>query len=159
MKKLMAWVLAASCLPSVALARGNHPMAGCGLAYVLFSKDDNSQGIQILASTTNNLWGTQSFGITSGTSGCTPDGTVAKNKEAEVFADVNYKNLQQEMAVGGGEYLNAFADILGVKADRRADLFQIFRQNYASFFPSSADSTHLLDAVYKTLEENPSLVG
>ena len=61
--------------PSLALAKGgNHPMAGCGLGYVLFGHNDNSPIMQVLAATTNGISGNQTFGMTTGTSGCTDDG-------------------------------------------------------------------------------------
>src|SRR5690348_16051396 len=59
MKKLAAISTAALMMsPTLLLAAKNHPMAGCGLGYVLLSHDDNSKGIQILGATTNNT-GTQ----------------------------------------------------------------------------------------------------
>ncbi len=68
-KVLLAMFVAAITLPSVALAKGNHPMAGCGLGYVLFSNKENDKVTQILGATTNATSGNQTFGMTSGTSG------------------------------------------------------------------------------------------
>ncbi|HMX95743.1 MAG TPA: DUF3015 family protein, partial [Elusimicrobiota bacterium] len=77
MKKLLALGFVAAMVPSLALAKGgNHPMGGCGLGYVLFGNNDNTPVMQILAATTNGTSANQTFGMTSGTSGCTEDGAV-----------------------------------------------------------------------------------
>jgi hypothetical protein len=160
MKKIVALALAASFLPSVLLADGNHPMAGCGLAYALFSSRDNSKPIQVLASTTNNLWGTQSFGITSGTSGCTEDGAVKFVAEAEVFAEVNLKEISREMAAGGGEYLNSFASLLGVRADKRTEFFRMTQEKYTALLPSAeTGSVELLNNLSRELSARPELLS
>src|SRR4051812_45776931 len=105
MKKLIAVsAVVTGLLPALALGVGNHPMAGCGLGYLLFSNKDNSKVTQVLGGTTNGTFGSQTFGISSGTSGCTEDGAVKFAKETEVFAAVNLKNLQHDMAAGEREY-------------------------------------------------------
>jgi hypothetical protein len=143
-----------------AQAVGNHPMAGCGLAYLLFAKDNNTQGIQILASTTNNLYGTQSFGITSGTSGCTKDGALAFNREVEVYAAVNLTNLAEEMAKGEGEYVGAFASLLGATDETRPMVLKLFQEKYTVLFPSEeTNSIEMLDALKAELSAHPELLG
>src|SRR5882762_7019290 len=113
MKKLLALSLATLLVPTLALAAGNHPMAGCGLGYMLMSNKDNSKVSQVLGATTNGTSGSQTFGITSGTSGCTDDGAVKWAKAAEVYAEVNLDSLRREMAIGKGEYVETFASLLG----------------------------------------------
>ncbi|HRY30544.1 MAG TPA: DUF3015 domain-containing protein [Elusimicrobiota bacterium] len=160
MRKLIACALAVALFPTALMAAGNHPMAGCGLAYILFSKDNNSKAIQILASTTNNLYGTQTFGITSGTSGCTENGTVKFGKEAELYAEINLKELTRDMARGEGEYLGTFAGLLGVQDARRAEFFQLTQQKYGSLVPSAeTSSTEMLNALSKEMASHPELLG
>ena len=160
MKKLLALVLVAGLLPTALLAKGNHPMAGCGLAYVLFASKDNTQGIQILASTTNNSISPQSFGITSGTSGCTEDGAVKFAKEAELYAEINLKDISRDMVSGGGEYLTAFAGLLSVPAAKRPAFFQLVQKNYAVLFPTAqTGSTEMLSALQAQLAAHPELLS
>lgn len=141
-------------------AVGNHPMAGCGLAYLLFSKDNNTKGIQILAGTTNNLYGTQTFGITSGTSGCTEDGKLAFNREVEVYAAINLTNLAEEMAKGEGEYVVAFASLLGATDETRPMMLKLFQDKYSVLFPSEeTNSIEMLDALRLELSAHPELLA
>src|SRR6185295_1125486 len=122
MRKVIALGLLASLLPTLAIARGNHPMGGCGLGYLLMSNKDNDKVTQVLGSTTNGTFGSQTFGISSGTSGCTEDGTVKFARATEVFADVNLTSLRHEMATGEGEYVNTFAALIGANDATRSQM-------------------------------------
>lgn len=140
-KAFIAACIAVLIAPLSLLAEGgNHPMAGCGLGYVLFGHSDNSQVMQILAATTNGTCGNQTFGMTTGTSGCTQDGAVKFAKEVEVFAEVNLDTLRREMAAGDGEFVRTFAALLGAEGDGIPSLVHLFQENYETLFPS-ADTT------------------
>ena len=64
---------------AVGVAQAQQENTGCGLGTMLF---DGQQGIapQVLAVTTNGTSGNQTFGITSGTLGCTQDGVVKSSQ-------------------------------------------------------------------------------
>jgi len=160
MKRLLAIGLSAALLPSLALATGNHPMAGCGLGYLLLSNKDNEQVTQILGATTNGTFGTQTFGISSGTSGCTKDGAVKLARATEVFAEVNLDSLRKEMAAGQGEYVNTFASLLGATDATRPAMVRLFQTQYTTLFPSSnTTSDEMLNRVAQTLAQHPELLG
>ncbi len=93
------------------LSAKNYGMAGCGLGSIVIGSKPGI--VQIFAATTNGTSGNQTFGITSGTSNCTADGIVLKEKEQEIFVHLNFESLEKEMAVGSGEKLSAFANLLG----------------------------------------------
>src|SRR6266511_3602698 len=91
---------------TAALAAGNPDTGpGCGLgklAWADFGKQKNI-GPQVLMATTNGTFGSQTFGISTGTSGCTNDGKVWAEYKVTMFAEINFDNLSQEMAQGHGE--------------------------------------------------------
>ena len=162
MKKQWIFGLLAGALffATAAQAAGNHPMAGCGLAYMLFAKDDNSKGTQILAATTNGFFGAQIFGITSGTSGCTEDGMVSLEKELELFASINLNNLAEEMAKGSGEYVIAFAALLGADEKTQPIFLNFFQERYEVLFPSEETTAiEMLEALKVELAKHPELIG
>jgi len=159
MKRQLIFGLVAGALfaATAAQAVGNHTMAGCGIGYLLFGKSSNEKGSQILASLTNNIIGDQTFGITSGTSGCTEDELLKIN---EVFAAVNLNNLAEEMAKGSGEYVTAFASLLGADETTRPILLSFFQENYEQLFPSEETTTiEMLHALELALAEHPDLFG
>lgn len=130
---------------STMISANDWGMAGCGLGAVIFGAEGN----QILASTTNGIYGNQSFGITSGTSNCTDDGAAYLKHQQEVFAHVNYKGLKQDMAAGQGEKLDAFANLLGCPA---AKLASVSKENHKEFFADSENPSNLLSAVKSNTE-------
>jgi Protein of unknown function (DUF3015) len=145
-------------IPVSAEAVGNHPMAGCGLAYFLYAHRDNAKATQIFGATTNASFGTQTFGISSGTSGCTEDGAVKLAKETEVFAAVNLSNLRQNMAAGEGPYAAAFARLLGATKSQETAMLSFFQIHYPALFPSASTSAQeMLMTLSKELAQHPVL--
>src|SRR5215813_15499169 len=65
---LSAGVAHADAENPAAHGKSTYGTAGCGLGSMVFG--DQKGAIQILAGTTNWLFGTQTFGITTGTSNC-----------------------------------------------------------------------------------------
>ena len=118
---------------SVAHAQG-YGMAGCGLGTYVFK--DNTTGAQILAATTNGTFGSQTFGITSGTSNCTSGGVVKAQREQAAFAEVNFQDLKRNMAAGGGEFLTSFATLLGCEDSAKPALAKMTQSKYESILPT-----------------------
>lgn len=139
MKKLLAVASVAALFPAVAMAQANN-IGSCGWGSKLF---DGQSGIapQVLAVTTNGTFGNQTFGITSGTSGCTQDGTVRSNWKTAMFIDGNKEKLARDMSVGSGEALDSLAHLLGVEAADRDQFDRVARENMQRIFPSSNAGT------------------
>jgi hypothetical protein len=155
MKKIVAMMaVIALGIPGLAMAKGgSHPMAGCGLGYILFGHNDNSPIFQVLAATTNGTSGNQTFGMTTGTSGCTEDGAVKFVKEAEVYAEVNLDTLRREMAMGQGEYVNSFAALIGARGEEIPAMVSLFQSKYDVLFPTSATtSSEMLENLTSVLK-------
>ena len=146
-------------LPLAAFAGNNHPMAGCGLLYMAGLRN-NEPIPQIVGSLFNNFYGTQTFGISSGTSGCTEAGLVAMSVEAEVYAEANFKELQRDIAIGNGEFVAGLADLLGVRAENRPAFFQLLQDKYTALFPSAdTRSLDMLNALKRELGQRPDLLA
>jgi hypothetical protein len=136
---------------------------GCGLGKLLWGQPGftGKHHIlqQVLASTTNGTFGTQTFGISTGTSGCTNDGIIASNEKVNVFADVNLDRLRQEMAHGQGEYLASLATLLGIPAERHGEFFTLAQDKYTVLFKSEqTTSGEMLMALNQELSAHPGLV-
>jgi hypothetical protein len=141
---------------ATASAQG-YGLAGCGLGSVIFG-NDSAMIKQILAATTNGVFGNQTFGITSGTMNCTMGGMVKLDREQEAFVEVNFRDLKRDMAAGGGEFLNSFATLLGCEEGARPALARMTQQSYATLVPS-ADTTpmQLLGALKASVKATPAL--
>jgi len=113
--------------------------AGCGLGSMVFGTEQG--GVQVLAATTNGT-GIQTFGITTGTSNCSPEGLVMLDKEREVFAQKNYSSLVKEMAVGEGENLETLAGLFGCSQDTHNDFGTLVQDNFGSIVKSETTSSN-----------------
>jgi Protein of unknown function (DUF3015) len=136
MKKLLT-ALALLALPIAAHADN---VGGCGWGSKLM---DGKKGVapQVLAVTTNGTLGNQTFGISSGTSGCSQDGAVMSKWKTAMFIDGNKEQLARDMASGGGETLDSLAHLLGVSEEHRAQFNRVAQQNLTKIFPSSEVAT------------------
>jgi hypothetical protein len=159
MRRALALLALLVLAPVAAMAKNSHPMAGCGLIYAAGVRD-NKTGPQIVASLFNGFFGTQTFGITSGTSGCTENGLVAMAVETEVFAEVNFENLRRDMAAGRGDYVTTLADLVGVKAAKREDFFVLLKDKYAVLIPSArTTSAEMLEMLRRELALQPDILA
>lgn len=121
---------------SFAYAAGD---AGCGLGSLIISK--NSKLLQLFAVTTNGTFGSQTFGITSGTSNCSSSGLVMNEKEIEYFVEVNQDDLSREMAQGHGGKLETLAALHGCVSPTAAQAFGAKAQaQYEEILPSAKTS-------------------
>jgi len=138
-------------------AHAQYGMAGCGLGSVVF-QGDNSTVKQVLASTTNGTFGTQTFGITSGTSNCTSGGVVKAEREQAAFAEVNFQDLKANMAAGGGEFLSSFATLLGCEDSAKPVLAKTLQSKFETIVPSTSTTPiEMLVAVKKEIKASSNL--
>ena len=91
----------------LAMAANPDTGPGCGLGKLAWGDYAHQKNIapQVMMATTNGSFGSGTFGISSGTSGCTNDGKVMAEHKTTLFAQLNFENLSQEMAQGQGEHL------------------------------------------------------
>ena len=142
MKKFLisaAFIAAFSVSPAFAL-----DSTGCGLGSIIF-KGQAGTIQQILAVTTNGSFGTQTFGISSGTSGCDQNGRVSGGT-GKIFAFLE-KNMEQfavDAARGRGETIDTIAALTGTSSDK---VGEVVKENFAFILDS-----HDVSAVTVTLK-------
>mgnify|MGYP003693813587 CR=1 FL=1 len=107
---------------------------GCGLGKLAWGDFSHQKNIgpQVLMATTNGTFGSNTFGISFGTSGCTNDGKVWAEQKTTMFAQLNFENLSQEMAQGQGEHLASLATLMGVPPSTRRRSLRMTQERYTS---------------------------
>jgi hypothetical protein len=133
---------------------------GCGLGKVAWQNYPHQKviGIQTMEATTNGLMGNQTFGITSGTSGCTNDGKFWASEKVNVFAALNFENLAQDMAQGQGEHLASLATLMGIPATQQPAFFAMTQEKYASLISAGETSpVALVKALNDAVATHPML--
>ena len=132
MKKLIAGaVLLIASSSAMAEAPGG---PNCGWGNMLF---EGQSGLvyHFLASTTNGTSGNNTFGMTSGTNGCSVSGKLTYSGKAMVTA--MFDEFSADVAVGQGETLNAVAVAYGVAKEDRAAFAELAHANFATLYPSA----------------------
>ena len=133
--------------------------SGCGLGKLAWQDYPHKKNIapQVMMATTNGTFGSQTFGISSGTSGCTNDGHILTQHKVNVFASINFDNLSQEMAQGHGEHLTSLATLMGVPVEQHPEFFALTQAEYQSLVKSGAAApTATIAALYDALDKNPT---
>ena len=124
-------VLASSSGEAKAQAYG---MAGCGLGSVVFG--DAPGLVQVFAGTTNGTFGSQTFGITFGTSNCVDgSGGVASTRS---FVETNREVLAKDISRGSGETIATLATLAGCSDE--SSVGRTLQSNFGRIFPSAAAS-------------------
>ena len=136
------------------MALGNPPNngPGCGLGKLAWADSSQKETIggQVLMATTNGTFGAQTFGLSSGTSGCTNDGKIFASEKVNVFTALNFDNLSQEMAQGQGEHLTSLATLMGIPKENHQDFFAMTQENYTTLVQAGESSPK---AVVKALHD------
>ncbi|MFN8370533.1 MAG: DUF3015 family protein [Bacteriovoracaceae bacterium] len=126
MKKIFVATLLLSSLQAFS-SDSDFGMGGCGLGSMIMGKDGN----QVLAITTNGT-GTQSFGITSGTSNCNPP-DEDKTAKLQKFIEANHVFVETDIARGNGETISSISKIL----ECNGDIAHKLQSNYATIYSDS----------------------
>ena len=132
---------------------------GCGLGKILWAEYKNQKNImpQAFMATTNGI-GSQTFAISTGTSGCTNDGVIWASERVHVFVAVNYPQLNQQMAQGQGEHLASLATLMGVPVEHQPAFFTLAQERYASLTQSDDSSPiAMIQALHDAMTTHPML--
>ena len=146
-------------LSADAFAQSSAPNnVGCGMGSMAW---EGQSGVapQIFAATTNGTFGTQTFGISSGTSGCGPNGKVAiPDKRTVMFISPNMNRLAQDMSRGDGETLAALAETMQIMPEDRPAFFAATQQNFEHIMPDeSVTAGEVAANLYAVMGDDPVL--
>src|SRR5215467_327862 len=152
-KILIAVVLSA--VPALAFAQQNN-VGSCGWGSKLF---DGQSGVfpQAFAGITNATSGNQTFGVSTGTSGCTQDGVVKSTWKTAMFIDGNKDRLARDMSIGNGETLDSLAHLIGVREQDRAAFGRVMQANVSVIFPSGSTTNDSVVALRQVLRSDNEL--
>lgn len=142
MKKTLISIVAVAALSTAVFATVNN-QTGCGLGSQIIH--DDSSAIMLALQATTNGTGSQTFGITSGTSGCKKARFVMNERAAE-FVAANMDQLSREIAIGQGKSVEALAELLNI--ENKAAFAVALQANYKAIYSNEkADMANVLDNV------------
>lgn len=148
MKKILGAVLACSIVCLASNAKAIDSTGGCGLGSMAWR---GQSGIipQSLAMTTNGFFGSNTFGVTFGTSGCDPNGRITggTGRMMLAFLEDNMEQFAMDAAAGKGETIETLAGIMNVDSDK---LGKEVQRNFAYIFPN--DDVEAADVTLRVME-------
>ena len=158
-----SFVLAFVCAQAAGALAAMNPDTGpgCGLGKLAWGDFKNQKNIapQVMMATTNGTFGSTTFGISSGTSGCTNDGVVWAEHKVTLFAEINFEDLSQEMAQGQGEHLTSLATLMGVPAEQQPEFLAMTQERYLALIQSGDGSpVAMVKALSDAITHHPVLV-
>jgi len=131
--------------------------SGCGLGTMLF---EGQEGIaaQVLAVTTNGTSGNQTFGISSGTLGCTQDGVVRPPAKVKILLMSSLDSLAADVARGQGETLTSLAGLMAIEAADQPRFFTSLQGNFERIFPNqNVTADEVITSINAVLAEDAVL--
>jgi hypothetical protein len=130
---------------------GKYGLAGCGLGSMAFGTEPGA--VQILAATTNALFLSQLFGITTGTSNCQPGAFADGTRN---FVEANREALAKDVSRGEGEGIGAITTINACRESRAVGA--ALQRSFGRIFPSEQATTdEVTEAILETLYSDQSL--
>lgn len=148
MKKILGAVVFCSVLGLASNANAIDSTGGCGLGSMAWR---GQSGIipQSLAITTNGIFGSNTFGVTFGTSGCDPNGRITggTGRMMLAFLEDNMEQFAMDAAAGKGETIDTLAGIMDVDS---AKLGKEVQRNFAYIFPN--DDVEAADVTLRVME-------
>ncbi len=152
MKRFLFSVALLFAATSPAMADVKYGAAGCGLGSIIIG---NKPGfVQLFAGTTNGWTGTQTFGITSGTSNCADTGGGAPS--AAAFIETNREALAKDISRGGGETIANLSTLSGCVSPTAVGAS--LQKNFKTIFPSATTTDTAVSAnVLTVLRTDKSL--
>ena len=132
MKKIIAGLvlISASSAANAGAAGGD---GGCGWGNALF-KGQSGTATHVLAGITNAITGNNTFGMTTGTNGCTTTGTLGYGGQSVVSSIMD--EFSEDVARGEGDALDTVSVVYGVDAQDRDVFAKVMHENFTTLFPN-----------------------
>ena len=151
LKKSGVVAIAIFALASISAQAAKYGTAGCGLGTMVF--EDKPGKIQIVSATINGTFGSQTFGITTGTSNCVDSNS---HEEASLYITVNQEALAKDISRGNGETLSGLSKIL--RCTDEAALGSALQRNYQKLFPADKKAS-LSESIENTVRSESLSCG
>ena len=151
-------ILAAALLGSSFAAHAEAPGGpGCGWGNMLF-EGKSGLPFHLLATIVNGTTGNATFGMTTGTNGCSTSGTLTYSGQSLLAMNGVLEEVAQDMAVGEGEALTALSMSMGVPAAERSHFNAVMHENFAAIF-SAEDVTagEVADNIVAVMKQDQKL--
>lgn len=127
----------------------------CGLGWQVTRK---KSFIATTTRGTTNYVVPYTFGMTTGTMGCDQHSFAKKDRQAIEYVASNYEPLTIEMAAGRGEYLQAFAQVMGCGSST-GQFGTVMQKNYGDIVGKSKNAIDFFQNVKTSVKKEGRLAA
>jgi hypothetical protein len=154
MKRIVSGLVLLSA-SSIAMAGAAGGDGGCGWGNALF-KGSSGTASHVMAGITNAIFGNNTFGMTTGTNGCSTSGTLGYGGKSAVSAIMN--EFSEDVARGNGDALNTVAVLYGVEPSDRDTFAKVMHENFVVIFPSEdVTADEMIASIEDVMKADPTL--
>jgi hypothetical protein len=132
-KLLMSAMLLGASTTAMAVSPGG---PNCGWGNLIF-EGQSGLPAHFLASIVDGTSGNATFGMTSGTNGCSTDGSLTYGGDSLLSFGNVLDEFSEDVARGDGEALAAVAVSMGISETDRDQFKTVMHQNFDRLFPSA----------------------
>lgn len=119
---------------------------GCGLGSIIM-RDQSTTALQIMA-VSSNVTGSQTFGITTGTSNCAKPNNFVSNEKLFRFVSENMDELALDISSGKGETLSTVAKLMNV--ENTLEFSAKLQANFSTIYTNeNVTSATVIDSIAK----------
>lgn len=157
MKKILGCIVLAAASTAMSTTAFADAAGGnnCGWGNMLF-QGQSGPAPHFLATTTNGTSGNATFGMTSGTNGCSTAGKLTYGGKSLLAAIMT--EFSEDVAAGNGEALNAVAVMMGVEQQDRQTFAEVTHSNFKVIFPSeNTTAEEALAALEQVMKSDATL--
>lgn len=157
MKKIIAGLIlvSATSVSSTAFAAAAGGDGGCGWGNALF-KGSAGTASHVMAGLTNAFLGNNTFGMTTGTNGCSTKGSLSYGGEAVVSSIMD--EFSEDVARGEGDAIDTVAVVYGVEKQDRETFAKVMHENFATLFPSEdVTASEMMVSIEKVMKADATL--
>ena len=130
---------------------------GCGWGQLLF-EGQTGKAPHILGITTNGSTGNNTFGVTTGTNGCSSSGTISYGGKEMVDVSSVMDEFGEDLAQGDGEVITTVAVSIGIAPEHRGVFKSTMRDNFDSILPSKdVTMEEVYAAMFQIMEQDEVL--
>jgi len=129
----------------------------CGWGNMLF-KGQSGVGPHFLAWITNGTSGNATFGMTTGTNGCSANGTLTYGGTPMLGMNGVLDEFIADAANGSGQALTAVAVSMGIKPADRPEFAKVVHANFNTLFPTpDVTADQVYSSLLNVMKTDPSL--
>lgn len=129
----------------------------CGWGNMLF-EGKSGVGFHFLASVFNGSSGNKTFGMSSGTNGCSTGGKLTYGGKEMLSMNGAIDEVAEDSAIGHGEALDALSASIGIKPEDQPQFNQMMHDNFDDIF-TSEDITagQVMDHIEAHMQQHKNL--